>query len=299
MVENRLQAAVKLFENGLYSEAEDIFRSILKEDKESFEAHFYLGYIHFKRDEYDQAVDMLNKAVKLNDKDARVYEVLGQALGFKAQHAGMVKGTMLLPKVKKAFEKALEINPDSLTAKEGLYMFYLFVPSVAGGDDKKAREFAEEIKKLNPARGYLAEALYMSKLQKQEDAEQLFEKAAMEGKDDPEIQHKAGQFFLEIKKFDKAGQSFDRFLALQPDNPAAYTAKGDYFAATGQDEQAVSMYNRALDKNKDFFPARFKRAQIRQKKGETEKAKEDYRFIVEHYSKSPLVVRAKQALSKL
>jgi len=299
MTANNLNEAVRLFDKGLYSEAEEKFQSIIKEDNKNYEAFYYLGYIHFKRDEYDEAVDVLNKAVKINNRDARVYEVLGQALGFKAQHAGMVKGTMLLPKVKKTFEKALEINPDSLIAREGLYMFYLFVPGVAGGDEKKAGELAEEIKKLNPARGYLAEALYFSKLQNQEDAEQSFERAASEGKDDAEIQHKSGQFFLEIKKFDKAKQLFDRFLELQPDNPAAYAAKGDYLAAVGEYDSAINMFNRALDKNKDFFPARFKRAQVWQKKGDKEKAKEDYRFIVENYGKSPLAARAKQALSKL
>ena len=299
MTANKLNEAIRLFDKGLYSEAEEKIRSILKEDNKNYEAFYYLGYIHFKRDEYDEAVDILDKAIKINDGDARVYEVLGQALGFKAQHAGMVKGAMLLPKVKKTFEKALAINPDSLIAREGLYMFYLFVPGVAGGDEAKAKKFAEEIKKINPARGHLAEALYFSKLKKQEEAEQSFEKAAQNGKDDPEIQHKAGQFFLGIKKFDKAKERFDRFLELQLDNPAAYAAKGDYLAAVGEQDSALEMYNQALAKNKDFFPARFKRAQVWQKKGESEKAKEEYRFIIKNYSKSPLAAQAKKALASL
>ena len=225
--------------------------------------------------------------------------MLGQALGFKAQHAGMMKGAMLLPKVKKTFEKALDLNPDSLVAREGLYMFYLFVPGMAGGDEAKAKELAGEIKKLNPARGHLADALYYSKLKNLVDAGQAFEKAAEAGKDDPEIQHKAGQFFLETRQAEKAGKLFARFLELQPDNPAAYASQGDYLAAIGKNEEAVKLYEQALEKNKDFFPARFKRAQVWQKIGETAKAKEDYQFIVKNYSKSPLVARAKQALANL
>ncbi|HGY54649.1 MAG TPA: tetratricopeptide repeat protein [Caldithrix abyssi] len=291
--------AVELFEKGLLTEAEQKFRAILDDNKKNYEALYYLGYIHFKRDEYDEAIDYLNKAVKVNETDARAYEVLGQALGFKARQSGAVKGAMLLPKVKKTFEKALALNGDSLIAREGLYILYLFAPSVAGGDETKAKQLVDEIKNLNTARGHLAEAIYYSKLNKIDEAGRAFEQAAEVGKDDPEIQQKAGMYFLESNNTEKAGKLFERFMELQPDNPAAYASKGDYLAAVGQNEEAVKMYDMALEKNKDFFPARFKRAQVFQKMGETSKAKEDYQFIVSNFAKTPFAARAKKALANL
>jgi len=294
-----MDEAVILVEEGRINKAEEKFRQLYDEDKKNAEVNFYLGSILFKRDEYDQALDFLNKAEKLNDQDYRVYEILGQTLGFKAQRAGLVKGAMMLPKVKKAFQKALELNPDSLTAREGLYMFYLFVPGVAGGDESKALELAEEIKSINTARGHMVMAIYNAKHKNTAEAQKEFDQASELGKDDPEIQQKAGQFYLDNKKAEKAAALFDQLIALQPDNPAGYSSKGDYFVETGDLEAAIGMYGASLQKNPKFFPARYKRAGVFRNMGNIAKAKEDYQYIINNHPKTPFAGRSKEAMANL
>jgi len=65
-----ISEGIKYIENVQLNEAEDLFTSLLKEDKNSFDANFYLGTIAFKRDQYDKAITYLEKAQKINSDDA-------------------------------------------------------------------------------------------------------------------------------------------------------------------------------------------------------------------------------------
>ncbi len=289
-----MKKARKLIEQGKLNEAESILQN-----ETGTEALYLKGLIAFKQDRYDSAIALLQKAVEQDNSQARYHETLGQAYGLKAQHSGAVKGAMLLPKVKKSFQKALEIDPESLNAREGLFMFYLFSPGVAGGDEKKALEIANALLEQNPGHGHLLLALYAAKHQDNAAAENNFEKALELSADDAEIARRASRYFLETNNISRAKKAVERLRSICPDELMTLLALGDLARLKEDFETANSWYKKALAKNDAFFPARMKMAKNLAASGHKDEAAENYRYILEHQAKSPAAGMARQELNKL
>lgn len=259
-----MQNAVKWLEQGQFQKAQEAFEALLKQDNKNADYLFYLGYIALKQDRFDQAIDFLNKAEKQNASDARIYEALGEAYGFKAQRSGPLKGAMLVPKAKKAFQKALELNEDSIRAREGLFMFYLFLPGVAGGDEAKAEELAAEIAKRDVAHGHMARALIAAKQKNLTQAETEFIEATQAAPQDTEVQLRAGLFFMQNKKY----------------------------------EQAIALFSQALKVNPYMYPAKFNRAKAYKHTDKIEQSKADLQDIINEAGDSRFGKQAQELLSR-
>ncbi len=298
MDQNLINETIALIEKGNLDAAKEKLQNAGPTAKKDAEANYYLGLIAFQKDQYDEAIEYISKAIDIEPDDSRFHELLGQAYGLKAQRSGMVKGSLLMPKIKKSFLRALELNPDSLLAREGLFMFYLFVPGVAGGDEKQALKIAAEIQEINAARGYLANAIYNTKQNHMEEATELFEKAVDAGQDDAEVQMRAGQFFLS-RKHPKAMEAFDTYIRLKPADPAGYNSKGKYHQLIEENDKAIAMFDQALEKNNNYLLSRFNRAEVYALQDKKDAAKSDYQFIIDQGKKNPLTAKAKEALGAL
>ena len=259
-----MKEAVQWVEQGQFQKAQEAFENLHKQDKKNANYLYYLGYIALKQDRFDQAIDFLKKAEKQNPADARIYEALGEAYGFKAQRSGPLKGAMLVPKAKKAFQKALELNADSVRAREGLFLFYLFLPGVAGGDEAKAEVLAAEIAERDAAHGHMARALMAANQKNSTQAEAEFSEAAQTAPQDTEVQLRAGLFFMQNEKY----------------------------------EQAIALFSQALKVNPHMYPAKFNRAKAYKNTNQTERAKADLQDIIAQTADSTFAKQAQELLAK-
>ena len=293
------QEWIDLIDQGHLAQAKEKLLERYREDKKDARVLFLLGLIHFKQDDYDQAIEYLTKSVELDDSNDRAYEILGQAYGFKAERAGIVKSAMLLSKMKKAFQSALELNDQALGALEGLFMFHLFAPGVAGGDQQKAMEYLDRIKQVNPARGHLAQALLYGKQKQPEKAEQEFDQAVAKGGDDADVLMKAGRFYMNYQKFDKAQQALERYVALKPEDPSGRDALGDLMLHQQKPQEALDYFNRAVELNASFYPAIFNKGRALKQLGRKEEARQAFQQVIQMDKKNPMAAKAKQELQSL
>jgi tetratricopeptide (TPR) repeat protein len=72
--------------------------------------------------------------------------------GEKADRANFLAAAGLAGKVRGEFERAVQLDPKDLDARLDLAEFYLAAPGIVGGGEQKAREQAQAIATLNPAR---------------------------------------------------------------------------------------------------------------------------------------------------
>jgi tetratricopeptide (TPR) repeat protein len=299
MNQELFKEAVALFESARLADAHDKFILLYQEDKGNADVNYYLGHIACKWDNYDQAIDYLNRSAELNESDARVHEMLGQAYGLKAQRVGVVKAAMMIPKIRKSFQRAVELNPQSISAREGLFMFYLFTPGMAGGDEKKALEIAGELSALNPARGLVAQALHHMKHGQALEAQQAFISASEQAMTDAEIQMRAGRFLLEKKEQARALDCFNRYITLRKFDPAGYDAKGECLSRMGKHDEALQAFQAALNENPKFVVAHLHRADTLAAMGRAGEAREAYKSVIENYRGTPLAEKAGKALASL
>ena len=260
---------------------------------------YYKALIAFKRDDYDQALQFIEKGLEQDSEDFHWHELLGQALGLKAQRVGMLKGALLIPKVKKAFQKAIELNPQALKAHEGLFLLYLLVPAVAGGDEQKAQEIIEEIRSIDGPHGDMATAIFQARKNAMPEALLLFKKAADAGSNDAAIQMRAGRFFMEQNHLDMARECLDRCVALRPDDPAGWLALVELFLKSQEEEKALQTLNQIIASHENFMPARLKRAETYTALNRKDEARADYEWICSNRPQSILAAKAKEALRKL
>ncbi len=153
-------AAVKLFNERKPLEAQKAFEAL---DAKTADVQFYLGRIALQRDDHEKAVAHLEKAVALSPADARYHLRLGDAYGRSAQKAGMFSKMGLAGKCRASYEKAVELDPKNIDARFSLMSYYQQAPGIVGGGLDKALAQAQEIKRLDPARGRMAIAgVYVS-----------------------------------------------------------------------------------------------------------------------------------------
>ena len=289
----------QLIEVGQFTEAKTKLDSVLKAEPQNNEALYFMGLLTFKRDQYDESVSFLQKAIKITGQDYRYHELIGQAMGFKAQRSGAVKGALLLPKIKTAFLKAIDLNPNALKAKEGLFVFYLFTPSVAGGDEKKAVQIIEDIKQDNPGHAHMLQAMLHAKNKEEKSAVKSVDNALNVCKDDLELLFKAARFYLAHNNVDKALATIEMYIKLKPQDPLAFDAKADCFRQKKEFIIAIELYQKALELNNDFYPGRRKLAECMFEAGDKSSAKIEFEYILQYHPKTPAAAKAKQALKEL
>ncbi len=109
---------------------------------ESPEKYMQAGFIHFQKQEYDQAIAAFQKAVELEPRAAAAYNMLGMAYRFQADRLGVPE---LRANEIAAFQKAVEVDPKFWVA-----MINLGVTYYNQGDKAKAAPLLRKALALNP-----------------------------------------------------------------------------------------------------------------------------------------------------
>lgn len=294
-----LKQAIDLFENQNYKQAEKLFLKLHDEDKNNTEALYYLSIFELRRNDYDEAIDYLKEAIDINENDYRYQERLGDAYGMKAQNAGIFKAMFSIPKMRSAWKKAVELKPDIISAREKLFSYYLIAPGIAGGDEEKALQLANEVKKLDSIRGGILMARYYQDQEEIDKAENEYLNAAKQDSKNAQLMNTIGYFYLSVEKTNKARPWFDSYIELEPDEANPYDSKGDFYLKKEVYDSALIMFETALEKNPDFQSSRFNRAQSLFNLNRKEEAKKECEHIIKKYPDSRYGKRAEKLLDKM
>lgn len=116
------------------------------------------GRAHMRTGNADRAERSFERAVEKEPRNGLYHLWLGNAVGMQASNASVVRQPFLARRIKAEFERAVQLDPELLDARDGLIQFYLLAPAVMGGDIGKAREQQREIARRNPVRGHIAAA---------------------------------------------------------------------------------------------------------------------------------------------
>jgi tetratricopeptide (TPR) repeat protein len=266
----------QLWEQKKYAEARKQLLAIKKDNKDFAAAQYYLGRVAFDEKKYDDAEEFFETAIDTNDKVADYHTWYGNTLGTIAADANLFKQASLGPKMKSAWEKAVQLDPKTVDARESLIQYYLQAPAIAGGSVDKAIEMANEIKKIKPSEGHrqLGNIYYREK--KYAEAEKEF--IAMT-KADVTLTPGLANFYVLQKQYDKAFALFETSLKQNPDDMLATYQIGKLSAVSGQQldrgEACLKKYlTYTPQKNEPSHAgANMRLAQIMEKRGKKSDAK--------------------------
>jgi predicted negative regulator of RcsB-dependent stress response len=115
-------AALRLIEDGRqqmdqgrYDRALDRFERAVAVDPANAYGYYFLAQLHFQTKKYDQAVAFASRAVVLSARSDRV--LMGRSYGLEG---AAYEAVGRYPDARKAYEKAVEADPNNLAARVGI-----------------------------------------------------------------------------------------------------------------------------------------------------------------------------------
>lgn len=217
-----------------YTEARSAVEALLKKNPSDDAAMDCMGSIHMAQGESGAAVDWYEKAVKVNDGEARHHLYLGQALGTEAQRANKLRQPFLAKRVKTEFERTVALDPSLIEGHDGLLQFYLQAPGFMGGSLDKAREQALAIGRLNALQGHYAMTTIAVHENDYPVAERELQAAIAEAPDSLAAQYSLGSLYQNEKKWANAFELYDKMIKDRPGELLPHFFYGRAAAVSGE-----------------------------------------------------------------
>jgi len=145
--------AIGLFQARKLPDAQAAFAKIAAAEPKNAEAASYLGLLALMRNDPEQAVQWLEKATQLAPTNSYYCRLLGDAYGQSAGKAGVFSKFGFAKKCLACYDKAVELDPNNLDARNGRIEYYRQAPGIVGGSMDKAYAEAAEIRRRDPMRG--------------------------------------------------------------------------------------------------------------------------------------------------
>jgi tetratricopeptide (TPR) repeat protein len=179
--QTNFEKAVKLFNQEKYALAKPLFENELKDSPNHVKIIEHLGDISIHLNNLEKAISYYRMLIKLKPDEANFYYKYGGALGLKSQAGGKWVAIRLIGDMKDSFEKAISLKSNHLEARWALIEYYLQVPGLFGGSEKKAQNYANQLMKFSPVDGYLARGKIDEYFERYKSAEINFLKAIQIG----------------------------------------------------------------------------------------------------------------------
>ena len=203
-------AAQAAFEARRYDAAEAQFAALARADAGDATTNHYLGRLALRRGDDASAARLLERAAKAEPQVAEHHRWLGRAYAQAALHASLFRKASLAGKIRRAFERAVKLDPRSVEARMDLLRFYVAAPGIAGGSVRNAGEQAEAIARIDAVQGHIARGIVAEK--ENDDA--------------------------------RAEREYRAALDIDPESPAPYYALGAMYQREGRHADAFEIYER-------------------------------------------------------
>lgn len=147
-----------LIKAGHYKRARAILEPQYKASPDDAEMNYEMSEIKDAFGNLDDAQGLAEEAVALNGRTARYHRQLGDLYGETAETASLFAKGGWAKKFKFEVETAAALDPKDLDSRFDLLEYCLQAPRLMGGGKDKAAAMADEIGRIDPVQGDLAQA---------------------------------------------------------------------------------------------------------------------------------------------
>lgn len=207
---------------------------------------FESGRAHMRAGNADRAERSFERAIEKEPRNGLYHLWLGNAVGMQASTASVVRQPFMARRIKSEFERAVQLDPELLDARDGLIQFYLLAPAVMGGDVGKAREQQREIARRDPVRGHIAAANIAWRGRDTVATERSLRAASAAAPDSLAPAAALAGRLLNWKRNSAAFGVWDAYLARQPQSITGRYQFGRIAAVTGERLSDGERYLRAI-----------------------------------------------------
>ncbi|MDP9099656.1 MAG: hypothetical protein M3N48_11795 [Verrucomicrobiota bacterium] len=256
-----------------------------------------------RREQFAAAIPLFEKCVAAEPGNSKFHQWLGRALGLEAARNGIVSGAMSVRKVRAELEKAIELDPLNLEARQDIAIMYRALPGFLGGSNAKAADQIAFIRRHDPALAAQLDGDFLAADKKYDAALTAYNESA---KLNPRamIEVRISLVHQQRKEWEKSFAALERALSLDSNHPLALYQVGRTAALSGQQldrgEKSLRTYialpAREELENPSLAAAHFRLGNILEKKASPAGAREEYETALRVDPKQKL---AREALAKL
>ena len=145
---DRLGRAVQLNDQGHRARARELLETIVREEPNNHRALWNRGLVAMEDEQLDEAVGWFDRAIAIDDTRAEYHLWRGYAYAQKLRRSVWPKKPFIARRLRKSLERAVQLDPASIEAREALMRFYEQAPGFLGGGEVRAREQAAAIRRL-------------------------------------------------------------------------------------------------------------------------------------------------------
>ncbi|MBX2827311.1 MAG: tetratricopeptide repeat protein [Flavobacteriaceae bacterium] len=215
------QSAEALFKADKFNKAKDMFEAYLAEHPEHRKSREYLGDIASYAKDWDTAIDYYEELVEEDDTNADYHFKYGGAMGMKALEISRIRALSYIGDIKREFETAAKLDPNHIEARWALVEFYIQLPGIIGGSEKKAIRYANQLAKISPVDGHLANGYIAEYSKRPEDAERHYKDAVAVG-GSVHTYEKLTKLYEDTNQPEKAIKTIETCLKLHDRNALRY-----------------------------------------------------------------------------
>ncbi|WP_017217846.1 tetratricopeptide repeat protein [Pseudoalteromonas sp. NJ631] len=146
-ITDALEHAKILFEQQAIVDAEQAFLAL--QETHPNESFYYLGRVKLASNQFDEAEEYLEKALRLEPNSADEYYWYAKINAKQIKHASIFSKLSYANNTEDAFLAAIDKDATHIKAQQGLFYFYLSAPSIAGGSEAKAVRQVRAIEALS------------------------------------------------------------------------------------------------------------------------------------------------------
>ena len=297
----RLQAALKLHQQGCLDEAEALYREIVCLQPEHVDALQLLATIAAQRKNFAEAVVLFNQALAINSDHPLLLNNLGNALQALMRYDEAIVN----------YDRALSLKPDYAEAHfnrgvvlrelkrcdEAIMSYDKALACNPGYAEAYANRgnALQSLKRYDEAIVSYAKALALKpdyamayanlgnvfvELRRYEDAVASYEKALTLKPDDAEFNFSLGLVFQKLKRYDDAVLRYDKSIALHPDGADAYNNRGVALTELKRFDEAIVSYDKALALQPHYAEGYSNRGNVLTKLGRFNQAMSSYEMAL-------------------
>ncbi|MDC8005607.1 tetratricopeptide repeat protein [Aureisphaera galaxeae] len=219
--QNKFLAAEAHFIAEEYQKAKALFETYLENHPDHAKTREYLGDIASYAKDWDTAIDYYEGLVEEDDTNADYHFKYGGSMGMKALEISRIRALSYIGDIKRELEKAAKLDPNHIEARWALVEFYIQLPGIIGGSEKKAIRFANQLAKISPVDGHLAQGYIAEYSKRPEDAEKHYKDAITVG-GSVHTYEKLSNLYETTDQPDKAIRTIETCLKVHDRNALRY-----------------------------------------------------------------------------
>lgn len=194
-----------------YAAAKTLFEQDLREFPSNLKTVEYLGDIQSHSKNWENAIVYYEKLKLAKPNIANYQYKYGGVLAMIAKNSNKFRALTMIGTIEEAFLNAVKLDPDHIDAHWALVEYYLQVPAIFGGSERKATSHANVLLKISPVDGYLAKGRIAEYFERYNTAEKYYKNAIAIGNSKTTYKKLADLYKNKMNQPEKAKQLMERF----------------------------------------------------------------------------------------